>query len=182
MHLKRYLSITVVLLLFLSLLTSYGENLHTKKDDPVEKSIKGTAKSVEDLLIADSSGCDPGIWKHVYNPGRLKVVNNCVTVTGVITESHAEADGDQHLLLKPDKGYENLLNKKNIKSKKGNLVIEAVCINKITDAKVGDACKGYVNHIKLPAVGSHVRVTGTYVIDTHNGWAEIHPVSRIEIR
>jgi hypothetical protein len=29
-------------------------------------------------------------------------------------------------------------------------------------------------------VGAHVRATGTYVIDSHNGWAEIHPVSRIE--
>ena len=69
-----------------------------------------------------------------------------------------------------------------MKSKKGDLVIEAVCINNISEKKVGDACKGYVNHIKLPSVGNHVRVTGTYVIDSHNGWAEIHPISKIEIR
>jgi len=29
-------------------------------------------------------------------------------------------------------------------------------------------------------VGEHVRVTGTYVLDSHNGWTEIHPVTRID--
>ena len=177
----RYLSLTFILLLFLYLLTSYEEN-QPVNDNTEEKSTGNAARIVGEIAIGDSSGCDAGIWKHVYNPGRLKVINNCITVTGVITESHAEEDGDQHLLLKPDKGQENLLNKKNIKSKKGNLVIEAVCINNITETKVGDACKGYVNHIKLPAVGNHVSVTGTLVLDSHNGWNEIHPISKIEVR
>jgi hypothetical protein len=173
-HLKRFFLIATVSILFFSLLTSYERKLHTKKDD--------IAKTVEDLLITDSSGCDPGIWKHVYNPTRLKVINKCITVTGVITESHAEADGDQHLLLKPDGGNENLLTRKNLKNKKGNLVIEAVCINNITEKKVGDACKGYVNHITIPSVGAHVKVSGSLVLDTHNGWNEIHPVSKIVIQ
>lgn len=129
---------------------------------------------------SSSSGCDPEIWKHVYNPGRLKIIKNCITVSGIITESSAEKDGDQHMLLKPDKGQEGLLTAKNMKNKKGNLVIEAICVNKIRDSKVGDACKGYVNQITLPAVGSHVRVSGSLVLDTHNGWNEIHPISKIE--
>jgi hypothetical protein len=176
-HLKLYLPITVGLLLFLSLFAFYKKTLHTNKK--TLQSMRVIAESVEDLRIADSSGCDPGIWKHVYNPARLKVINNCITVMGVITESYAETDGDQHMLLKPDSGLENLLNKKNIKSKKGNLVIEAVCINNITEKKVGDACKGYINHITIPSVGAHVKVSGSLVLDTHNGWNEIHPVSKI---
>jgi hypothetical protein len=135
-------------------------------------------------VIHDSSlsACDPEIWKHVYNPGRLTVIKDCITVTGVITESHAEADGDQHLLLKPDGGQENLLTKRNLKNKKGNLVIEAICINKISEKKVGDACRGYINHITIPAVGAHVKVSGSLVLDTHNGWNEIHPISKIVIQ
>lgn len=127
-----------------------------------------------------SPPCNAGLWKHVYNPSRLQVIRDCIAVSGIITESHAEADGDQHLLLKPDAGYEGLLTKKNLKSKKGNLVIEAVCVNNVTDKKVGNACKGYVNNVKLPAIGAHVKVSGTLVLDTHNGWNEIHPVTKIE--
>jgi hypothetical protein len=179
-HLKRYLPIVVGLLLLFSFLSFYKKNLPTKKMEL--QSMRITAKTVEDLSIADSSGCDQNIWKHVYNPSRLKVINKCIAVTGVITESHAETDGDQHLLLKLDSGQENLLKRKNIKSKKGNLVIEAVCINNITEKKVGDACKGYVNHITIPSVGAHVKVSGSLVLDSHNGWNEIHPISKIVIQ
>src|SRR5438132_10875659 len=79
----------------------------------------------------DTSGCEPSLWQHVYDPSRLDVVNKCMTATGVIIQSKAEDDGDQHMLLKLDAGQENLLKKKNYKEKKGCLVIEAVCINNI---------------------------------------------------
>jgi hypothetical protein len=180
-HLKRFLAISLFLFLFLSLFSSYEKNQPSKKEGTIKQGIVNTAKSPGDFPF-DSSSCDPGIWKHVYNPTRLKVINKCVTVTGVITESHVEADGDQHLLLKPDGGHENLLTRKNLKNKKGNLVIEAVCINNITEKKVGGACKGYINHITIPSVGAHVKVSGSLVLDTHNGWNEIHPVSKIVIQ
>jgi hypothetical protein len=47
--------------------------------------------------------------------------------------------------------------------------------------KAKSACKGYTNRIPIAPVGAHVRATGTYVIDSHNGWAEIHPVSKLEV-
>jgi hypothetical protein len=171
---NRYFPVIIILFLFLSMFSSY----------------KGQQKEASKTIISCSSGtsdssflstCDPEIWKHVYNPSRLKVIKDCITVSGVITESHAEADGDQHLLLKPDGGNESLLTRKNLKNKKGNLVIEAVCVNNITEKKVGSACKGYVNHISIPSVGAHVKVSGSLVLDTHNGWNEIHPISKIEI-
>ena len=127
-----------------------------------------------------SSDCDPSLWKNVYNPDRLQVLDKCKTVTGVIEESNAEEDGDQHMLLKLDPQFENLINKRNKKKKNGDLVIEAVCINKIKDKKVGDACKGYINNVQLPKVGDRVSVTGSYVLDVHNGWNEIHPITKIE--
>ena len=124
--------------------------------------------------------CDTSLWKYVYNRNRLTVTDMCKTVTGVIEESNADEDGDQHMLLKLDKGQKNILTDRNIKKKQGDLVIEAVCMNNVSLKKVGNTCKGYINHIKLPNIGDHVKVTGSLVIDSHNGWAEIHPITSIE--
>ncbi|MEJ7627930.1 MAG: hypothetical protein WKF35_13775 [Ferruginibacter sp.] len=52
---------------------------------------------------------------------------------------------------------------------------------KTTLGKVGNICNDYINKIQIPKLGAHVKVTGSLVIDTHNGWAEIHPVTKIEI-
>ena len=140
-----------------------------------------TAKFAQPLQDRNDPECDSTLWKYVYNPTRLKIIKKCLTVTGVIEESNADDDGDQHMLLKLDAGQKDLLTSKNLKKKNGYLVIEAICMNKINKSKVGDACKGYINHIQIPEVGKHVKVTGSYVIDTHNGWAEIHPITKIKI-
>ena len=132
-------------------------------------------------VISSTPDCDPGLWKYVYDPERLRVLDKCKIVTGTIEETNADEDGDQHMLLKLDKGQENLLTERNIKKKEGDLVIEAVCINNITRKKAMGACNGYVNNVELPKVGDHVKVTGSYVIDSHNGWAEIHPISNIDV-
>ncbi|HUQ21093.1 MAG TPA: hypothetical protein VM099_15855 [Gemmatimonadaceae bacterium] len=124
--------------------------------------------------------CDASLWNHVYNPSRLRVVSACITATGVITESSADDDGDQHFLIRLDPGQDQLLAKRNLKKKNGDLVGEIVCANKVHLKRARKACSNYINPIAKPTVGSHVKVTGTYVIDSHNGWAEIHPVSRIE--
>ena len=137
-------------------------------------------RSKVDLSRFGASGCDASLWNHVYNPKRLQQLAPCLTVTGVITESSADPDGDQHFLLRLDPGQDKLVNKRNRKKKDGNLVLEIVCANPTTMKKVKSACAGYTNPIPVPAVGTHVRATGTYVIDSHNGWAEIHPVSRLQ--
>ncbi len=128
-----------------------------------------------------SGGCDAGLWKYVYNAKRLKVIEQCVTVSGIITESSENKDGDHHMLLRPDAGQQTFINSRNIKSKEGNLVIEAVCANSTGLKKVGSTCEGYINKVQIPKLGEHVKVTGSYVIDNHNGWAEIHPITKIEI-
>jgi len=124
-----------------------------------------------------ATGCDASLWNHVYSPKRLQQLAPCITVTGVIDESNADEDGDQHFLLKLDPGQDKLLNKRNQKKKSGDLVLEVVCAKPTTQKKPKAACAGYTNLIRIPAVGEHVKATGTYVIDSHNGWAEIHPVS-----
>ncbi len=158
---------------------SKKEKKHKKKDKEEQTTSTDQTQNVQDNNTAID--CDTTFWKYVYNPERLEVINKCKTVTGVIEESSADEDGDQHMLLKLDNGQEDLLTKKNIKKKKGDLVIEAVCANKTTLGKVGNTCNGYINKIQIPKLGDHVKVTGSLVNDTHNGWNEIHPITKIEI-
>jgi hypothetical protein len=127
-----------------------------------------------------TAGCDGSLWNHVYDPARLQQLAPCLSVTGVIDESDVDPDGDQHLLLRLDPGQDTLVNKRNAKKKGGDIVVEIVCANPTAMKKARSACASYKNSISIPTVGAHVRVTGTYVIDSHNGWAEIHPVSRIQ--
>ena len=183
-HKKALPAKILLVLLSLSIFLSCEmkkEKKHKKKDKQGETNTSDISQTGKDSIDTDASACDPAIWKYVYDPARLEVVDKCMSATGMIEESSADDDGDQHMLLKLDAGQENLLKKKNIKKKSGYLVIEAVCMNNITNPKVGGACKGYVNHVQLPKVGEHVKVTGSYVIDSHNGWAEIHPITKIEV-
>jgi hypothetical protein len=155
------------------------EKKHKKKDKEEQTTSSDPMQKVTDPNT--TIDCDTSLWKYVYNPERLEIVDKCKTVTGIIEESSADEDGDQHMLLKLDNGQDGLLTKKNIKKKHHDLVIEAVCANKTTLKKVGNTCNGYLNHILLPKFGDYVKVTGSLVIDSHNGWAEIHPITKIEI-
>jgi hypothetical protein len=143
---------------------------------------KSTPQRVAQLSSAEMSqpaatGCDATLWNHVYSPKRLKQLASCLSVTGTIDESNVDEDGDQHFLLKLDPRQDTLVNKRNDKKKSGDIVLEVVCANPTTMKKPKAACAGYTNPIRLPAVGEHVKATGTYVLDSHNGWVEIHPVS-----
>jgi hypothetical protein len=129
-----------------------------------------------------ASDCNPALWEHVYDPERLEVIDKCKVVTGVIEEQDQNEDGDTHMLLKLDPGQDSLVNNRNLKKKNGDLVVEVVCANAVSDKKAKEACTNYSNAIPLPKVGDHATVTGSYVNDSHNGWMEIHPVSGILVR
>src|SRR5437899_3003650 len=63
---------------------------------------------------ASMTGCGDGLWQHVYNPSRLLVKQDCITVTGVLVDATApqshhqpdgvrhEGDGDTHGWLRVD--------------------------------------------------------------------------------
>lgn len=140
---------------------------------------------------ASISECNDGLWKHVYTPGRLTVHQACASVTGTIVDaSHGEhkdgvrheADGDCHGWIKLDPGQDNFLNAGNMKDEGGNLVFEIVCMFPVHQDDAKAACKNYTNKIILPPVGSHVRISGSWVMDdNHDHWNEIHPVSSVEV-
>jgi len=81
-----------------------------------------------------------------------------------------------------DAEFQNLLNAGNMTAEGGNLVFEIVCRFPVTQPDAKSACQGFDDQVKLPAVGSHVRIVGTYVQDTfHAQWMEIHPVTSITV-
>lgn len=149
-----------------------------QQEQSMAQSVQSDTKG--DVSQFAATGCDASLWDHVYDPTRLQKLAPCVAVTGIIEESAADDDGDQHFLLKLDPGQDALVNKRNRKKKNGDLVVEIVCVNPVSVKKAKSACIGYTNRIAIPAVGAHVRATGTHVIDSHNGWTEIHPASKLQ--
>jgi uncharacterized protein YraI len=137
-------------------------------------------------------GCGDGLWQHVYHPQRLLVKQQCVTVVGVIVDASKgrepdgarhEADGDTHAWLQLDAAYKDMLDAGNTSDEGGNLVFEIVCHFTVKQADAKPACAGFADHTVIPAVGTHVEITGTYVQDTnHARWNEIHPVSKIVVK
>jgi hypothetical protein len=133
--------------------------------------------------------CDPTLWMHVYNPSRLQVIKDCISVTGVIESKRAETDGDYHIRVKLDEPYQSvMINNASLKYQGGDLVVEPVCAHPVnmvnksaTIEKEQSGCKDFKNYdMAIPKVGTHVMVTGSYVLDKeHHNWAEIHPATSI---
>lgn len=122
---------------------------------------------------------------HVYSPDRLRLLAACVTVTGTIQSETLQVDGDFHVRLRLDPGQtcagQPCLNGGNTSERAGDLVLEPVCENPISQADAVAACQGYHNPLVLPPVNSHVRVMGAFVLDLDHGWNEIHPLDSISV-
>lgn len=144
---------------------------------------------------ANMVGCGDGRWQHVYNPTRLVVKQDCLTVTGTIVDATAtqsthqadgvrhEKDGDTHGWLRVDPPFASLINAGNKSDKGGNLVFEIVCHYTVTQPDAQSACAGFTDHTRIPPVGTHVAITGSFVTEkNHAKWNEIHPVSRIQVQ
>jgi hypothetical protein len=136
--------------------------------------------------------CDPVLMRHVYHPARLKVLAACKTVTGAIDVIRIpEPDGDTHVSIKLDSGQESLIHRpgvapgssedyNNMRFQHGDLVTEAVCQHQVIQPDAKAACLGFHDPIQIPPVGTHVEVTGVYVLDEQHGWTELHPISTIK--
>lgn len=147
--------------------------------------------------------CDSTLWEHVYDPSRLVVVQNCISITGIVWEKPiAEGDADYHISIRLDSGQAFYLNDKNYELKDSCLVVEVVCavmdkkhkgkvkttlLYRMLYADLPGVCYDYYNSIYIPKKGEHVRVTGPLIIDegeyavVQHGWQEIHPATSIEV-
>jgi hypothetical protein len=143
------------------------------------------------LFALATPACDASLWAHVYHPQRLVVKQQCIAVTGTIVDAthgkrrdgvRHEKDGDTHGWVRLDPPFANLLNAGNKTNEEGNLVFEIICRFPVTQTDAIAACRGFHSSVALPPVGSHVRITGSYVQDMeHARWMEIHPVTSIEV-
>ena len=109
------------------------------------------------------------IFKDVYQPSRLRVLDTCITVEGIVTSEPTMGDDrDIFFDLKPDKEYSHMLSIGSIIIRKGNIHIEIVPADQ--------------GHVIIPDKGDKIRVTGVWVVDTNHGsWSEIHPAWNILI-
>ncbi|MGB2875848.1 MAG: hypothetical protein WBB76_10295 [Gaiellaceae bacterium] len=97
----------------------------------------------------------------VYHPSRLKVKSPCRVAIGTVSKVKFEAyDGDVHVDLRLDPGYESLLSDGNARVG-GNLVVEIIPQDRA--------------RVAIPREGQRVEVVGPWVDDTKHGWNEIHP-------
>ena len=133
--------------------------------------------------------CNPLLWKFIANPpGRFKILNQCVSVTGIVLSMQYEPDGDIDFPLLLDAPYKNMVTKANFNPlMRGGIWSEIICQHPeqsfaVEPFKRGE-CKGYNGHIfNVPHAGQHIQVTGTYLMDVREGGhAEIHPVSSIKL-
>ncbi len=128
-----------------------------------------------------SNNCDQSLWDHVYHPNRLQVNDPCITVTGTIDRIKSEPDGDLHIRVNLDPQFTNLLNDGNIAGgQSGDLVVEPICQGPVTQRDAIAACQDFHQDIKIPSAGTHVTITGDYVLDAQHGWMEIHPITSIQ--
>jgi carboxypeptidase family protein len=155
--------------------------------DAADKTVSVQADTRVDFalrpMVVSSPQCDASLWNHVHDVKRLEVVKPCQTVTGVIATHHSSDDGDIDMELAVDPPFANVLNQGNISKLNGHLQIEAVCQAPI-HPDVPDAfraCKDFTGSVPIPAIGTHVQVTGHYVIDHDHGWMEIHPISVLTV-
>jgi len=124
--------------------------------------------------------CNQSLWQYVYNPGRLQVLNPCISVTGTVEEVRKEADGDIHIRFRLDQEFVSHLNENNISRQQGDLIVEPICQVKVRQPDAEEPCSLYNGPYFEPVVGQRYLVSGTYVHDADHGWNELHPVTSMQ--
>ena len=160
-------------------LVAFGQTQHRTTAATTSATIPAAMKTA--AQSAASQGCDASLLTHVYHPTRLKMIAPCIEVTGTIHHTKPEADGDDHIQLRVDPQFADLLNDKNKTVQANSLIIEPVCQGPVTQQDAISACRDFHSPVTVPASGTKVRVLGRFVLDTEaaHGWTEIHPVTSV---
>ena len=114
--------------------------------------------------------CKQGnVFEYVYDPSRLRIVDTCVTVEGVVaTNIEYAEDGDICFDIILDPQYNYMLSIGSIVLRKNKLHIEIVPSDQ--------------GKVPVPQKGDYIRVTGVWLVDTdHGSHSEIHPAWHIDI-
>src|SRR5437764_3582361 len=135
-----------------------------------------------------NTACDQNPRAGVHGPDRLKVLSPCAVFQGTVAQAPVKNpdDGDVTFQASPDPGYASFLNAHN--RSEGGLHIEIVPRDQpgctpgqpVHAGDVPDLGKCSGRDVVAPAVGAHVRIIGSWVLDRNNGWFEIHPTWSIQ--
>jgi len=112
--------------------------------------------------------------EHIYQPERLVLKKDTMTVSGTVLFVLNELDGDYHIRLRMDSDYVKL-SKKNFTRQDSCIILEIVCGHQAI-FPISCKCAGYDNKIAVPVVGMKVMVTGRLVYDRRHKWTELHPI------
>jgi hypothetical protein len=109
------------------------------------------------------------VFQYVYDPARLRIMDTCVTVEGVVVSNiHKYADGDICFDVAIEPEYNNMLSIGSMVLRHGAIHVEIVPHDQGT--------------VVVPKKGDFVKIIGAWVIDTdHGSYSEIHPAWYIEI-
>ena len=132
---------------------------------------------------AAATSCRSSPLAGVHDPSRLKIFKSCAIFVGTVVKAPRQyGDGDVVFNVKPDSGYEWMLNAHNLASDHG-LHVEVVPADQPgctpgQPVRYG-ICTGV--NVVLPPLGARIRATGAYVFDSWAGPNELHPVWNVEI-
>ena len=181
--------VTIILIVISPLLLNSKSDAFSNNNNKSNNNRSPAATTSSSSL--SSKTCNQSLWNFIANPpGRFKIINQCVTVTGTVLSINPEPDGDTDFPLALDTPYKNMVTKANFNPlMRGGLWCEMICqhpeiSSEIEPFKRGE-CTGFNARLifnPLPQVGQHLLVTGTYLLDLREGGhAEIHPVSSIRL-
>ena len=119
-----------------------------------------------------ADGCVEGdVLAGVYVPSRLRILDPCVTVEGIVREVYpperGEGDGDLSFNVEVFGDDLHLINDGNRENMNGWLHMEIVPGDQAT--------------VPAPEVGQRIRVRGPWVLDSVHGHNEVHPVWSLEV-
>jgi hypothetical protein len=71
------------------------------------------------------------------------VVDYCRSVSGTIESIRTEQDGDYHIRVKLDPQFSDLINSANVNGQFGDLVVEPIFVNPVTQPSAISACQNF---------------------------------------
>jgi hypothetical protein len=140
--------------------------------------IDTNGRSCQITLTEQAVVCDDALWAPVYLRDRLRVLDTCRAVSGVVADVGIESDGDLVMELIPDPQFVAILRpgNKNNPDAHGHLIVEVPCQGPTIEPAPRAACATFSGaKFSVPAVGAHIVAAAHWVEDlNHAAWGELH--------
>jgi hypothetical protein len=140
--------------------------------------IDASRRSCQITLTEQPMVCDDALWTPVYLRDRLRVLDACQAISGIVADVGLETDGDLVMELIPDPQYISILRPGNRSNPDahGHLIVEVPCQGPTTEAAPRVACASFTGtRIPVPTMGSHIVAAAHWVEDlNHAAWGELH--------